>query len=170
MAEKNKKTEVVPVKKEVASAEPRHLLSPFEDMERLFEDFFPRTWLRRYKQDWPSTGMLSQPFEGRMPKVDVIDRENEIFIRAELPGVDKKDIDISMTDNTVTIKGETRKEEKEEKGDYYRCETSRGSYTRTLSLPADVNTDKANATFKDGVLELTMPKREEAKRRKIKVE
>jgi HSP20 family protein len=104
-----------------------------------------------------------------MPKVDIIDRDDEVFIRAELPGVDKKDIDISMTDNTVTIKGETRKEEKEEKGDYFRRETSHGCYTRTLSLPADVNTDKTNATFKDGVLELTMPKIERAKRRNIEV-
>lgn len=169
MAEKEKKSEVVPVKKEAARAEPQHLLSPFEDMERLMEDFFPRSWLRRYKHEWPSFGTLSQPFKGQMPKVDIIDRDDEIFIRAELPGVDKKDIDISMTDNTVTIKGETSKEEKEEKGDYYRCETSRGSYTRTLSLPAGVNAEKTSATFKDGVLELTMPKMEQAKRRNIEV-
>ncbi len=84
--------------------------------------------------------------------------------------MDKKDIDISMTDHTVTIKGETKKEEKEEKGDYYRCETSRGTYIRTLTLPAEANSEKADAKFKDGVLELTLPKMERAKRRSIKVE
>lgn len=92
-----------------------------------------------------------------MPKVDIIDRDDEIFVRAELPGIDKKDIDISMTDYTLTIKGETKKQEKEEKGDYYRCETSQGSYMHTLSLPAEVNSDKAKTKFKDGVLELTLP-------------
>ena len=156
----------------MARAEPMHLLSPFEDMEKLFEGFFPRSMLRQFKYDWPSTSKLAAPFEGHMPKVDIVDRfdrDNETFVRAELPVVDKKDIDISMTDNTVTIKGETKKEEKEEKGDFYRCETSRGSYTRTLTLPDEVNSEKTKATFKDGVLELTMPKMERAKRRNIKV-
>ena len=171
MDDKSKKSDVVPVKKEtgVSRAEPRHLLSPFENMERLFEDFFPRSLLRHYRHGLPLASELTTPFEGRMPKVDVIDRDDEIFVRAELPGVDKKDVDISMTDNTVTIKGETRKEEKEEKGDYYRCETSHGAYTRTLSLPSEVNADKTRAIFKDGVLELTLPKIERAKRRTIKV-
>lgn len=169
MPEKNKKAEIIPVKKEVARAEPRHLLRSFEDMERVFEDFFPRFLLPHYKHGLASTGTLTTPFEGRMPKVDIVDRDDEVFVRAELPGVDKKDIKISMTDNTVTIKGETHKEEKEEKGDYYRCETSHGSYTRTLILPAEVNSEKADAKFKDGVLELTLPKMERAKRRNIKV-
>lgn len=172
MAKESKKADVVPVKKEkeVLRAEPRHLLSPFEDMERLFEDFFPRSWLRHYRHGWPATSTLAAPFEGRLPKVDIIDRDNEVMVRAELPGVDKKDIDISMTDNTITIKGKTSKEEKEEKGEYYRCETSRGSYTRTLTLPAEVDSDKAKASFKDGVLEMTIPKAERAKRRNIRVD
>ena len=170
MAEKKKKADVVPVKKEMSRAEPRHLLSPFDNIEKIFEDFFPRSMLRQFKNEWPSTSTLAAPFEGRMPKVDVIDRDDEIFVRAELPGVDKKDIDISMTDYTLTIKGETKKQEKEEKGDYYRCETSQGSYIRTLSLPAEVNSDKAKSSFKDGVLELTLPKMERAKRRTIKVD
>lgn len=172
MSEKSKKAEVVPVKKEkgMTRAEPRHLLSPFENMERLFEDFFPRSMLRHYRLGLPSASELTAPFEGRMPKVDIIDRDDEILVRAELPGVDKKDIDISMTDNTITIKGETQTEEKEEKGNYYRCETTHGAYSRTLSIPVDVNSDKTNATFKDGVLEITLPKKEQAKRRNIKID
>ncbi len=169
MAEKNKKAEVIPVKKEITRAEPRHLLSSFEDMERVFENLFPRSWLRGSNSGLAFSEKLATPFEGHMPKVDIIDRDDEIFVRAELPGVNKKDIDISMTDNTVTIKGESHKEEKEEKGNYYRCETSHGCYTRTLTLPAEVNSDKADAKFKDGVLELTLPKMERAKRRNIKV-
>lgn len=169
MAEKNKKADIVPVKKETAHIEPRHLLSPFENIEKIFEDFFPRSMLRQFKHEWPSGGTLTTAFEKSMPKVDIIDRDDEIFVRAELPGIDKKDIDISMTDYTLTIKGETKKQETEEKGDYYRCETSQGSYIRTLSLPAEVNADKAKASFKDGLLELSLPKMERAKRRNIKV-
>ncbi len=84
MAETEQKAEVVPVKKEVARTEPRHLLNPIEDMERLFEDFFPRSLLRQYKHGFPTSSELAAPFEGQMPKVDIIDRDNEIFIRAEL--------------------------------------------------------------------------------------
>lgn len=105
-----------------------------------------------------------------MPKVDVIDRDDEVVVRAEIPGVAKDDLDISVTDNTVTIKGETKRESKEEKGDYYRCEISRGTFARTLPLPANVDSDSAKAKFEDGVLELTIPKVEKAKRRTIKVD
>ena len=113
---------------------------------------------------------MSAPFEGKTPKVDVIDRDNEVVVKAELPGVDKKDLDISVTRNSVTIKGSTSHEEKEEKGNVYRREISRGSYSRTLSLPAEVKEEQAKAKFKDGILELTMPKVEKSKRRSIKVE
>lgn len=110
------------------------------------------------------------PFEGRLPKVDIIDRESEIVVRAEVAGVDKKDLDVSVTDTTVTIKGSTRQESKEEKGDYYRCEISQGSFARTVALPGDVDSGKARASFKDGILELMLPKKEAAKRHSIKVE
>lgn len=171
MAEAKGKAEIIPVKKEKESKRlnPRHLLTPFEDMERWVEDFFPRSWLRQHRLDWPS-GNLASAFEGRMPKVDVIDRDDEVFIKAELPGIDKKDIEVSMSDNMITIKGSSKKEEKEEKGDYYRCEITQGSYSRSLSLPAEVNIDKSQAKFKDGVLELHLPKVAQAKRRNIKID
>lgn len=143
-------------------------LSPFEEMDRLFEGFFPRGWLRPYRWEMPSWPHM--PFEGRMPKVDVVERDAEVVIRAELPGVNKDDIDVSMTDNTVTIKGSTSHEEKEEKGEYYRCEISRGSFSRTLALPAEVDGAKAKASFKDGILELVAPKIEKAKRHSVKVD
>ena len=108
--------------------------------------------------------------EGRMPKVDIIDNDNDLLIRAELPGVDKKDLDISMTDNSVTIKASSRYEEKEEKADYYRSEIAQGAYSRTIGLPADVDIDQATTSFKNGVLELTVPKLERSQRRSIKVE
>jgi len=83
-----------------------------------------------------------------------------------MPGIDKKDVDISLTKNTVTIKGASKHEEKEEQGDYYRCEISKGSYLRTMTLPSQVDDTKAKAKFKDGVLELKIPKIEETRRQK----
>jgi HSP20 family protein len=154
---------------EVQRVTPSRALSPFDEMDRMFDSFFPRGWLRPLRWEWPSLGEMT-PFEGKIPKVDVIDRDDEVLVRAEIPGVDKKDLDISMTENTVTIKGSTRREEKEEKGNYYRCEISSGAFTRTVALPGDVNADKAKATFKDGMLELNIPKVEKSKRRTIKVD
>ena len=92
------------------------------------------------------------------------------MIEAELPGVAKDDLDVSMTENSVTISAKTSREEKEEKGDYYRREMSRGAFSRTVPLPVEVDGSKAKATFKDGVMRLVLPKSEPAKRRRIKVE
>ncbi len=140
------------------------IFSPFEEMERMFEGLFPRNWFRPQRDEWP----LMQ-LEVRVPRVDVVDRDDEILVRAEIPGVDKKDLEISVTEDTLTIKGSTRHENKEEKGDYYRSEISTGVFARTLMLPGSVNADKAESEFKDGVLKLTLPKVEKAKRRTIKV-
>ena len=92
-----------------------------------------------------------------------------MIVFAVLPGVDKKDLVVCVTENSVTIKGTTSHEEKEEKGDYYRCEISRGAYARTVALPSYVDADKAKANFKDGVLELKLPKVEKSKRRSIEI-
>lgn len=155
---------------DVQKVEPPRLMTPFEEMERMFDDYFSRGWMRPFQSVWPSMPKMTAAFEGKMPSVDVIDRDSEILVRAELPGVDKKDLEISVTHNTVSIKGQTRKEEKEEKGDYYRCEISRGSYARTLSLPADVDESRAKANFRDGILELTLPKMNKSKRHTIKID
>ncbi|HHH35588.1 MAG TPA: Hsp20/alpha crystallin family protein [Gammaproteobacteria bacterium] len=155
---------------EVQHASPSRAMSPFEEMDRLFESFFPRSWLRPMRWEWPSVGELAAPFEGRLPKVDVVDRDSDILVRAELPGVDKKDLDISITDNTVTIHATTSREQEREEGEYYRREITRGSFARTVALPAEVDADGARASFKDGILELTVPKVAKAQRRRITVE
>lgn len=155
-------------KTEMQKTGPAHALSPFEEMDRLFDAYFSRGWLHPFQ--WSSLPKATAPFAGRIPSIDLIDRENEIVVKAELPGVEKKDLDISVTQNSVTIKGSTRHEEKEEKGDYHRCEISRGSYARTMSLPADIDEEHTKATFKDGVLELIMPKLKQSKRHNIQVE
>jgi HSP20 family protein len=157
-------------KKDVQRSQLARMFSPFEEMDRWFESAFPRGWMRPFQREWPMWGELAQPLESRIPRVDVIDRDEEIMLRAELPGVEKKDLDVSITDNTVTIKATSSAEEKEEKGDYYRCEISRGSFARTITLPSNVESDKAAASFKEGILELTLPKVEKSQRRRINVE
>lgn len=157
-------------KTEIQKATPVHALTPFEEMDRLFEGFFPRGWLRPFRWERPLWSELAAPVEGKMPRVDVVDRDEDILVRAEVPGVDKKDLDISLSDGSVTISGKTSHEEKEEKGNYYRREVSCGTFSRTLPLPADVDPDKAKASFKDGLLELTVPKLAKAKRRSVKLD
>jgi HSP20 family protein len=160
--------------KEIRKPVPARAMSPFDEMdrmmERMIEGVFPRGWVRPWQQEWPAWSRLPAPFEGRLPTVDVIDRENEVVVRAEVPGVEKKDLDVSVAEDTVTIKGSTRREEKEEKGDYHRREIVSGSFARTVTLPAVVDTAKAKASFKDGILELTLPKIEKARKRKVDIE
>lgn len=139
----------------------------WDDMDRMLEEFFGRGWLRPFGS-WGRP--LATEFASMLPKVDVLDRDDEVVVRAEVPGMEKDEIDISISGNMVTLKGETRREEKEEKGDYYRCEMSRGAFARTLALPAEVDEGKAKASLKDGVLELKLPKVEKSKRRAIRIE
>lgn len=144
-------------------------LMPFEDLERVFDDVLSRRWLRPFSWELPSWGRLA-PFEGRVPKVDVIDRESEIVVHAELPGVRKEDLDVSVAENVLTIKASTKHEQKEEKGEYYRRERSVGAFSRTLTLPSGADESKVKATFKEGLLELVFPKLTAAKRQRVKVE
>lgn len=158
----------VPVKiSRTAEKMPARVVSPFEDMDRFFDQLLPRGWLQRWER--PLLSELSA-IEARMPRLDVIDRDNEVVIKAEVPGVKKEDIQISMSGNRMTIKGESKHEEKEERGDYYRCELSRGAFSRTITLPADVDDAKAKAEMHDGMLEITLPKVEEARKHDIKIE
>jgi HSP20 family protein len=92
-----------------------------------------------------------------------------MVIKAEIPGMKKEDVNVSITGNTVTISGEKKQEEKVEKKDYYRVERSYGSFCRNFRLPDDVNSDKVKASFKDGVLEVRMPKTKEGKQKKIEI-
>ena len=145
--------EVSPQKKaSKAVAESRELMNPFvsfrREMDRLMDDFFSGIDLRP-----PSA--RSEVF---IPHVDVVDADKEIRVSAELPGMDEKDIEVTLTADTLTIKGE-KKEEKEEKGkDYYRSERSFGSFVRTVSLPLTIETDRVSASFSKGVLTVTLPK------------
>lgn len=160
----------LPTKHEKETGLSQRWTNPFEQMEQWFQESFPERWMHPFRRSWMETPTFESMFEGKMMKVDVVDREKEILVRAELPGVKKDDIDITVDDQQVTIKATTSHEEKEEEGEYYRHEISRGEYHRSFALPTKVNIDKVKTTFKDGVMELTLPKTEPSKRRKIKVQ
>ncbi len=145
----------------------RSFLSPFEEMEHWFEDVMPANWLRPFRR---GRGMELPLFEARVPAVDVIDRDKEIVLRAELPGVKKDDIEVTVTERYATLRASASREEKEEKGQYYRHETCTGSFERSVLLPTEVESDKARAQFKDGILEVTLPKLAGTQRRSVKVE
>jgi HSP20 family protein len=106
------------------------------------------------------------------PTVDIYEEEKEVVVKAELPGMKKADLDINISDDIITISGEKKAEEKVAKKNYYRLERSYGSFTRKLRLPVATVSDKAKATFSEGILEIRIPKTEEAqaKVKKVRVE
>lgn len=167
--------------KAVEKTQPSTALRQAEEMERMFDrfreierrmvdSFFRRDWMSPLRWEEPLFPEFREIFKAGGPKVDVIERDTEIVVRAELPGVAKDDLDISLTENTVTLRGKTRHEEKEEKGDYRHMEISRGEFSRTLTLPTGVDGAKASAKFKDGVLELTLPKLKKSERHTVKIQ
>lgn len=153
--------------KAIVKVEPSKALSPFEELERRIEDFFRRSFSIFGPTWWPRLRLPE--FEEITPSVDIFEEAEDVVVKAELPGMKKEDIEVKLTDNTITISGEKKKEEKIEKKDYYRLERSYGSFCRAFSLPVEVQTDKAKAQFKDGILEVRIPKSEEAKRKEKKL-
>ena len=120
-------------------------------MDHLFRDLADMTRMI----DVPNVPVL---FKGGEPKVDIIQNETEIIIKADVPGAKKEDINVNVTEDTVTIRGEVRSDYEEKKDDYFHSERFFGTYSRTLPLPALVTNDKATAKFEDGVLTITIPK------------
>ena len=117
----------------------------------------------------PRTGL--EDFETVMPHVDIFEEGKELVMKADLPGMKKEDVEINLTENVLTVSGEKKKEEKVEKGDYFRYERSHGSFFRRFELPYGIDTGKIKATLEDGVLEIRLPRTNEAveKSRKIAI-
>ena len=105
----------------------------------------------------------------RTPAVDVYEEKDDVVIKAEIPGLSKEDISVQVTNSTLTIKGDKKREQEVKEDDYYRCERSFGSFTRAVALPCEVKADQVKASFKNGVLEIRMPKTEEAKKKAVTV-
>ncbi|MDO9169029.1 MAG: Hsp20/alpha crystallin family protein [Methylobacter sp.] len=139
-------------------------LMSFDEFDNLFDDFLSRKWPRLLDWNVPTLPEIS------IPKVDVLDHDNEIEVQAALPGVKKENLEVSINNQTITIRSSTKEEKKEEeKGKYFRREISHGEFQRTLSLPNNVDGDKAKASFKDGILKVTIPKTEKSKRKSIEI-
>ena len=128
------------------------------EIDRLFDDFFiRRSFGRDFEEgDW-------------MPAVDISESEKEIIIHAEIPGVDAKDLDITLSGRNFTIKGERKQEQEEKRESYHRIERRYGSFHRSFELPADVEGDKVEAAYEDGVLTVNLPKSKEQSVKKTEV-
>ena len=126
-------------------------------MDRLFEDSFVRP-----SRLWPELA-------GEEPALDVYQTDKDIVVKASLPGIKPEEVDISVTGDMLTIKGEHKEAEEEKKADYFRKERRYGAFRRSMTLPVVVKAEKADATFENGVLTVTLPKTEESKPKQIKV-
>jgi len=145
--------------KELMKWEPMREVSRLRrEMDRLFEDYFSP--LRGGRRPW----------EGEwMPAVDVSETPEQVTVKAELPGIDPKDVNISLTGDILTIKGEKKSEREEKKEDYQMVERSYGSFSRSIALSAPVNADKIEAKYEKGVLTITAPKKEPVKPKTIEI-
>jgi HSP20 family protein len=140
-------------------------LSPLRDFERVRRDM-DRLWNSFFEGGLRRRG--EEPGEW-FPSLDVSETKNNIVIKTEVPGLDPKDIDISLNEGVLTIKGEKKQEKEEKEENYYLIERSFGSFSRSIRLPGDVQGDKISASCKNGVLKVTLPKSEEAKKKEIKI-
>lgn len=128
------------------------------EMDRLWDEYFGpgRRALKPLEEEW-------------MPAVDVSETTDKITIKAEIPGMEANDIDISMVGDTLTIKGEKKVEREEKEENYHMVERSYGSFSRSMKLPVSVDSDKVDATYKNGVLTVVLPKKEEVKPKPIEI-
>jgi HSP20 family protein len=129
-----------------------------QEMDRLWDDFFGparRAW-RPWSEEW-------------LPAVDVAEAPDKVTVKAEVPGLDPKEIDISLVGDVLTIKGEKKSEREEKKENYHLVERSYGSFARSIRLPAPVNADQIEAKYDKGVLTITCPKQEEVKPKAIEI-
>ena len=145
----------------------RSTLAPMDEMDRLFNRMWETGFLTPFEMHWPKWSQFGE-FEERVPKVDVIDRKKEILVRAEIPGVTREKLDITLAGEYLTIRGEEH-EEKQEEGEFFRSEIRHGSFSRTVHLPSAVIEKRAKAVFKDGVLEITLPKAETVEKHRVEI-
>ena len=136
-------------------------------MEEFFEDFPPRRWMETFEPlswQWP----MGIDFE-RSFRVDILDRDKELIVRAELPGVEKDDIEVTLAGDRLTIEAEREFEEEETKETFYRHELGYGELRRTMVLPVDIDLKHIEAELKDGILNVVLPKVQAAERHTVKV-
>ncbi len=136
-------------------------------MEEFFEDFPPRRWMETFEPFdfmWPTGIDMERSF-----RVDMLDRDKELVVRAELPGVEKDDVEVTISGDRLMIEATREFEEEEKKESFYRHELGYGELMRTIALPVDVDVEHVEAELKDGILNVTLPKVEAAERHTVKV-
>lgn len=139
----------------------RDLLSLQDRMNRLFDES-ARGAGRGREEDW-TTGTWA-------PAVDIYEQGGDLVLKAELPGVDSKDVDVRIENNVLTLKGERKVDNEVQRDNYHRVERAYGAFTRAFTLPTTVDTTKVKADFRDGVLRIVLPKREESKLKQVQIE
>jgi HSP20 family protein len=138
----------------------RDLMTLQERMNRIFDESYRGA--RTTGDDWALGGSWA-------PAVDIYEHEGNIVLKAELPGIDSNDVDIRLENNVLTLRGERKVDHEVKQENYHRVERAYGSFSRSFTLPSIVDQEKIKAEYKDGVLELTLPKREEAKPKQISI-
>ena len=141
-------------------------LTPFQQFSTL-RDEIDRLFEAPFEDRLPGT---RQFFSGWLPAVDLVEDKDNLIVNAELPGMKKEQIEIALHDGVLTLSGERKDEQKYQDAETYRSERFLGRFQRSISLPAPVDADKVKATYKDGILTVTLPKTEEAKPKQIPVE
>jgi HSP20 family protein len=139
---------------------------PFRDLLTT-QDRFNRLFNDTLSQFFGDEGTLASA--SWAPAVDIYETDHDVVMKAELPGIDPKDVEVRVEDGTLYLKGERKFQNEIKKENYHRVERSYGSFTRSFTLPNSVDADKAKAEYKNGVLTLTMPKKEEAKPKTIQI-
>jgi HSP20 family protein len=140
----------------------RDLLSLQDRMNRLFDESYRGTQRSGSDDEWALGGSWA-------PAVDIFEQGNDIVLKAELPGVDPKDVDIRLENNVLSLRGQRKLENEVKRESYHRVERSYGTFSRSFTLPTVVDQGSIKAEFKDGLLRLTLPKREEAKPKQIQI-
>lgn len=148
-------------------------LTPFtRSMEEFFENYFPRRWMEGFFEPttmkWPLVSEYEEGYD-LLPRVDIIDRKEDLLVRAEMPGVKKEDLEITIEGDRLIIEAKREIEKEEKKEDFYRHEMAYGKFYRTVRLPVDVVIDKAKAELAEGILEIYLPKAEILTPHKVKV-
>jgi HSP20 family protein len=138
---------------------------PFRDLRSL-QDEVNRLFTTNLSRAFGDEGIARGAWN---PSVDIYENKDQIVLEAELPGMNREDFDLSIENNVITLRGERRFEKKEESDNYHRVERSYGSFTRSFTLPQTVTAEGASAEYRNGVLRVTLPKREEIKARRIEI-
>jgi HSP20 family protein len=139
----------------------RDLVAVQDRLNRIFDDTF-RGNPRGSDEDWALGGQWA-------PSVDIFEHEGNLVLRAELPGIEPKDVDVHVENNVLTLRGERKFESEVKREKYHRVERAYGTFSRSFTLPNVVDTEKIKAEYKDGMLQVTLPQREEAKPKQIQV-